>query len=238
MAKPSDQWKVHDHGPLEKLSENLWRAEGSLPGMSLRRVMTVARRSDGRLVIHSAVALGEAEMQELEAWGTPSFLLIPNAFHRLDAPRFKRRYPALTVLTPRGSRAKVEALIHVDGCYEDFPPDAAVELQTLPGVGELEGVMLVRASDGVSVVLNDIVFNMDKKKDFLGNAILTLFGSAPGPRVSRLARLMMVKDKPVLRRELERLAALPDLARLVVSHEKVATGVAAAEALREAATYL
>jgi hypothetical protein len=42
-----------------------------------------------------------------------------------------------------------------------------------------------------------------------------------------------------LRAELERLAALPDLANLIVSHEKVASGRAEAKAaLERAATFL
>src|SRR5690242_7905964 len=107
MTKTADAWTVIEHGPIEKLSENLWRVEGALPRMSLRRVMTAARMFDGRLVLHSAIALEESAMKELEAWGTPSFLVVPNAYHRRDAPGYKRRYPNITVLAPRGSRAKV-----------------------------------------------------------------------------------------------------------------------------------
>jgi hypothetical protein len=239
MLKTFDEWKVLSHGPIEKLTECLWRVEGALPGMSLRRVMTIAKREDGRLVINSAIALGESEMKEIEAFGTPSFLLVPNPQHRLDAPAYKKRYPGMQVLVPRGARAKIELVVYVDGTFEDFPPDARVELHRLPGVADLEGLMLVRSSDGVTVVLNDAVFNMDPKKDLLGYVITTLLGSAPGPRVSRLAKLAFIKDKPALKAELERLASLPDLSRLIVAHEKVANGKAAAsEALRQAATYL
>ena len=63
-------------------------------------------------------------------------------------------------------------------------------------------------------------------------------GSAPGPRVSRLAKAALVKDPAALRRDLERLAETPRLARLVVAHEKVASGPDAASALRQAATCL
>ena len=98
--------------------------------------------------------------------------------------------------------------------------------------------MFVRSPDGVTIVLSDIVFNMDRKRDPLGFLFTTLLGSAPGPRVSRLAKLLYIKDKPALRSDLERLARTPDLQRLVVAHEKVASGPGAAEALRTAATYL
>lgn len=237
-SKISDAWQVLPHGPIEQLAENLWRVEGSLKGMSLKRVMTVVRSRDGSLVIHSAIALTEQEQRKLEALGTPSVLLVPNRGHRLDAPAYKKRYPALRVFAPRGGRKGVEEVVPVDGTYEDFPGDDTVRLETLKGVGEEEGAMLVRSSDGTTVVLNDVVFNMDRKKDPLGWFFTTMLGSAPGPRVSRLVKLLFVKDRKVLRAELERLATIPDLVRLIVAHEKVASGVEAASALRRAATYL
>jgi hypothetical protein len=206
--------------------------------MSLRRVMTVVRLSDGRLVIHNGIALEEPAMKELEGWGAPAFLIVPSGMHRLDAPAYLKRHPALRVFAPRGSRAKVGEVVPVEGTYEDFPSDDTLRFETLRGVAEAEGAMLVRSSDGVTVVLNDAVFNMDRKRDPLGFLFTTLFGSAPGPRVSRLAKLALVKDKKALREDLERLAATPGLVRLIVSHEKVASGPDAAAALRTAATYL
>jgi hypothetical protein len=234
----SDDWKVLRHDPIEKLSENLWLVRGEVPRMTLKRVMTVARLGDGRLVIHSAIAMDEASMAALEAWGTPAFLLVPGRLHRLDAPAYKRRYPELKVLAPRGSRRFAEKAVGVDGSYEDFPADDTVQLVTLPGVNELEGAMVVRSADGVTVVVNDAVFNMDRKKDPLGFLFTTLFGSAPGPRVSRLFKLTAVSDKQAFRGELERLAATPSLVRFIPAHEKVASGPEAAAALRRAASYL
>jgi len=98
--------------------------------------------------------------------------------------------------------------------------------------------MIVESADGVTLVLNDAMFNMDKKSDWLGYLFTTLLGSAPGPRVSRLAKLLFIKDKQALRKDFERFATLPNLQRLIVAHEKVATGPDAAAALRQAATYL
>ena len=82
------------------------------------------------------------------------------------------------------------------------------------------------------------MFNMDRKRDPLGFLFTTAFGSAPGPRVSRLAKLVFIKDKRALRADFERYAALPNLTRLFVAHEKVASGADARQALLRAATYL
>ncbi len=231
-------WIVRSHGRLEKLAENLWWVWGSVPGMSLKRSMVVAKRRDGDLVIHNAIALDQAGMRELEAIGEPRYLIVPNAGHRLDAPAFKKRYPEIQVFAPRGGRDAVAKMVSVDGIYEDFPADEDVRLEMLDGIGDAEGAMIVRSTDGVTIVLNDAVFNMDKKRDPLGFLFTTLLGSAPGPRVSRLVKLLFVKDKRALRDHLERFAEYPDLVRLVVAHEKVAKGPDAASALRKAATYL
>lgn len=237
-SKISDEWQVLPHGPLEQLSENLWRVEGSLRGMSLKRVMTVVRRSDGSLLIHSAIALADKERRELEALGPPAVLLVPNREHRLDAPAYKKRYPALRVFAPSGGREAIAAVVPIDGTYEDFPADDTVRLETLHGVNAGEGAMLVRSKDGMTVVLNDCLFNMDRKKDPLGWFFTTVLGSAPGPRVSRLVKLLLIQDKKELRADFERFAEMPGLVRLIVSHEKVAHGVEAARALRQASTYL
>jgi hypothetical protein len=239
MSPPNaDTWKVLPHGPIEKLADNLWWVSGALKGMSLKRTMAVARRSDGRLVIHSAIAMSEDQMRELEALGEPAFLLVPNRGHRLDAPAYKQRYPGLKVYAPRGGRKGVEEKVHVDGTYEDFPGDETVRLETLRGVNEEEGVMSVSSSDGVTLVFNDVIMNMDRKKDVLGYLFTTALGSAPGPRISRLVKLLFVKDKAALRSDLERLAATKDLVRVMVAHENVAHGPEAAEAVRKATTYL
>ena len=238
MATNVGEWKVRPHGTIEKLASNLWRVSGAVPGMTLRRTMAIARRDDGGLVIHSAIALDEPSMTELETWGKPAVLLVPSAYHRLDAPAYKQRYPGVRIYTPRGSRAKVETRVAVDGTYDDFAGDDAVTLERLAGVNDVEGVMIVRSADGTTVVMNDAVFNMDRKRDLFGFLFTTVMGSAPGPRVSRLFKAAAVKDKKAMRADLERLAAIPDLVRLIVAHEKVASGADAAAALRRAAGYL
>lgn len=239
MGKAHFGWKPLPHEPIEKLAENLWFVRGSLPGMSLRRTMVVARRKDGDLVIHNGIALEAAAQAELEAWGTPAVLVVPCGIHRLDAKAYKERYPRLCVVAPPAARKKVEEVVAVDATYDDEAISTEdVRFETLQSVGAQEGAMLVRSADGLTVVLNDSMFNMDRPKDVLGYAITAVLGSAPGPRVSRLAKLLLVKDKKALRADFERYAALPDLVRVIVAHEKVASGPAARDALLAAARYL
>ncbi len=238
MEKAHSAWKVLAHGPIERLSENLWWVQGTLPGMSLKRVMVVVRLEDGRLLIHNGIALEDGAMRQIEDWGSPAFLVVPSATHRLDAPAYKARYPGLQVIAPRGARQSIEEVLPVDLVYEEVPPLPQATFRPLRGVADAEGVLVVDSPDGVTVVLNDAVFNMDRKRDILGFLFTSVLGSAPGPRVSRFAKLTLVKDKSALKSDLEQLAATPRLQRLIVAHEKVASGPDAAEALRRAATFL
>ncbi|MDQ3370425.1 MAG: hypothetical protein M3680_33815 [Myxococcota bacterium] len=218
MAKAHTSWRVLPHAPLEKLSDRLWRVEGNLPDIAMKRVMTVARRDDGSLVVHNAIALDAAAMAELDAWGPVAVVVVPNRFHRLDAAVFHERYPQARILCPAGAAAKVAQVVPVSGSYEELGADGAVELQTLAGTREREGAMIVRAGDDTTIVFNDAIFNMPHLAGFTGFVLRRLTGSTGGPRVSRLTRLLVISDRAAFRAHLERLAALPGLRRVIVAH--------------------
>src|SRR5262245_32661859 len=149
-TRAHDTWIVLPHKSIEKLSERLWRVEGTLPNMPLARVMTIARRSDGALVVHNAIAIDDAARAEIEAWGPIAAIVVPSGYHRLDAKVFHDRYPGARVVCPSGARVKVAQVVPVTGSYEDEPADAAVALETLDGTAAAEGVMIVRDAGGTS----------------------------------------------------------------------------------------
>jgi hypothetical protein len=172
-------------------------------------------------VIHSAIALEEPAMQSLESLGQVGFILVPNGFHRLDAFAFKQRYQKAKVLCPAGATKKVQEVVPVDGTYAEFPQDSRVSLEHLEGAGQQEGLVLVRDPGDGTLVLNDLIFNMPHGPGLAGFILKHLTASSGGPRISRISRLFLVKDKPKVRAALERLAALPDLRRVIVSHHLV-----------------
>ena len=94
-------------------------------------------------------------------------IVVPNAGHRLDAPAYKARYPSVVTFCPRGGRARIAEVVSVDGTYDDYVDDGTVRFETLDGVDASEGALFVRSEDGVTVVLNDVVMNMTKKKNLL-----------------------------------------------------------------------
>jgi hypothetical protein len=236
MPKPFQTWTVYPHGPIEKVAENLWRVAARLPGAPFPRTMIAVKLSDGRLVIHNAIALDEGEMKELEGWGTPAFLIVPGAGHRLDAKIFKDRYPGLRVVAPKGAKAKIEEVVKVDATECDFG-DPNVRYELVAGTSEGEGVLFVRSKAGTTLVFNDVLMNMQRLPGF-GGFMMGLFGfTGPKPKVSGPTRLLVVKDKKALRTELEQRAMTPDLARIEVGHGDAITSDPAG-ALRNAAATL
>jgi hypothetical protein len=221
MAKAHASWKVLPHGPIEKLSERVWRVEGALPNMPMKRVMTIAKRADGGLVIHNGICVADAELAEIAGWGRIAAIAVPNGYHRLDARVFHEKFPTARVICPPGARAKVAEVVPVTGTYADEPADDAVRFETLDGTKGNEGAMIVRDKSGTTLVLNDIVFNMPHVGGFSGFVLRRVTGSTGGPKISRIARWFVARDKPALRAHLERLAQLPELRRVVVSHHQV-----------------
>ena len=151
MAACFTQWTVLPHDPVQKLSENLWRVEGAL-GKTNRRVMSVIRLRDGRLIVHNAIALDEPEMKELEAWGEMAAILVPNRFHRQDCRIWKDRYPKAKLFCPAAAAGAVAQVAAVDGSYADAPGDDGVKVRHLMGIGDREGVVEVQSADGLGLV--------------------------------------------------------------------------------------
>jgi hypothetical protein len=218
MAKCFETWTVLPHGPLEKLSDNLWRVEGTMPDGTTKRVMTIARMKDGRLVIHNAIALEPALQAEIEAFGTPACIVVPNGFHRQDAKIYKDRYASANVYAPAKALKKVAQIVTVAGDYEAAPKDDTVRLCHLDGCKGSEGVLEVKSPDGVTLVFNDTICNLPKMTGFIG------FFLAPTGRASvpRFSRWLLVKDKGAFVRHVNSWAT-PDLARLIVSHGPMMT---------------
>jgi hypothetical protein len=221
-------WTVLPHGPVERLAPNLWRVEGRLNARNLR-VMVLVRLEDGRVVVHNPIALDDAGMAALEAWGEVAAVVMPNAFHRQDAFIFKERYPAARVYAPRSAVKAASRAVPCDGGWDEIPTDATLRVRHLEGVGEREGVLLVRSEDGVSAVFCDSVLNLPKLGGVLG-WILHPTGMLAVPRPTAW---WFASEPKALAADLERLAAEDGLVRVVPGHGGV-VDTSAADRLREA----
>jgi hypothetical protein len=229
MAKAFKTWTVLPHEPIEKLEDNLWRVSGKMPDGKTQRSMVVARMKDGALVIHNAIALDDAEMKELEAFGTPKVLVVPNGFHRQDAAIYKQRYAGLRVVCPAGARKRVQQIVPVDASLEDEGGDDDVCIENVDGAKQ-EGVLTVRSGDKVSLVFADLVLNMPPLRGAMG-FMLSPTGKLSVPRV---VRWIGTSNRAAVADRLSRLADTPGLSRVLVGHGRTVSD-RPAEALKAAA---
>lgn len=238
MTQLHTEWIVLPHGPVTHFDDDIATVQGdlSMPLGHFPRRMTVVRLGDERLVVFSAIALEDHEMQWLERWGRPAFLVVPSALHRIDAKAWKDRYPSMRVITPPGARAKVAEVVHVDDTSVDFG-DPSVRFVVVPGTNEGEAALEVERHGGTTLVVNDVVWNLSHRAGLSGWVLGVVGVTHETPHLPRFVEKLSVHDARALADQLDAWAALPRLRRVLVSHgEEITTEPA--EALRRIAQHL
>ncbi|HSD88052.1 MAG TPA: hypothetical protein VLB44_11080 [Kofleriaceae bacterium] len=217
--KPHRTWKVLPHGDIQQFADHLYVVEGRLrmPFGETSRHMTIVRLSGGRLAIFSAIALDEARMAKLESLGTPTFLIVPSAIHRIDAKPWKDRYPGLQVIAPVNAREKVGRVVGVDTTSLDLG-DPHVRLEYIPGTGNRELAMIVETATGKTLVINDLIFNMPAMSGIGGWAFRLLGFGFGHPSMPKLVKRRLVDDDREVRTQLRDWAGLDGLERIIVAH--------------------
>jgi hypothetical protein len=175
-------------------------------------------------------------MKELEAWGTPKWLVVPNGGHRMDSRIWKQRYPDMKVITPAGAKTKVEEIVKVDDTKAEL--DDTVVFEVLDGTKEREGVLRVTGGGKSHLVFCDgIMNNRSHNLRGFGGFMMGLAGfKSAALKVTFPSRMAIVDDKKAYRAHLERLAT-DDLARIDMAHGEPVTDGAQA-ALKHAASEL
>lgn len=223
------------HGAFLQLESNLWTVEGAIPLLPFQRRMTVVRTDLG-LFVHSAIRMRDPQMAELDALGPVRVVIVPNRYHRLDAPYYKARYPDARVFCPRQARSAVGQKVHLDGDYSLIPAMSGLDWELLDGVSIGEAVFRITSDEGrITLLFNDILFN-HRHVDGVRGQIFKLIGSTGGPRVTKVMRYSSVGDRRALGSHLERLADMRGLHRVIPGHGDVIEGEQASRAaLRTAA---
>lgn len=228
MAKPPRTWIVTRHQPIEKVEDNLWTVEGDVPGVPIKRRMFIIKRSDGTLLFFGcAIPLADELLAEVAAWGRPSMLVVTHDQHMIDARPFAEKLK-LRVYGPKECEPKMRQRADIAGMLGDIPEDAAVEILPVGGAKTGEPAAIVRSAGGkrVTLLVSDAVQNNSKAS--LG-LIPRLCGFAGGPKVVPLFKMLFVKDKAALRKQVSDWAELPGLVRVMFCHgEAVTDGAAAA----------
>ena len=220
MPNFNKEWKVLPHGEVIAIDDRIVTVEGdiSMPLTKFPRRMTVVGLSRNRSAVFSAMALKEQAMRRIEEVGKPSFLIVPNGHHRIDARPWKERYPKLKVLCPPAAKESVSEAVPVDST-DDILGGSDVQFVVVGGTGEAEAALIVRRKDGITLVANDVIANVRHPHGLGGKIIARLAGfGVSRPQVPRFVKRIMVEDKRKLANQLRQWSEIPGLRRIIPSH--------------------
>ncbi len=231
MAAKKRSWIVTDH-TLRKLEDNLWVVEGMLPTGPIHRRMSIIKMTDGSLLFYHAIPLTDAELAEVRAWGRPAYLVVAHHQHCLDANAFAEKL-GLKIFAPKACEKQVRERVSLAGTLEEFPNDATVTVESVPGSKLGEAMVKVKSGPRLNVLFADVIQNNPPDLMFL----FRLLGFAGGPKIVPAYRMMFVNDKSAVRAYIEQCASLPGLARLIPFHGTIVEQ-GAGESLRSAVSKL
>jgi hypothetical protein len=138
----------------------------------------------------------------------------------MDATFYKKRYPDMKVIAPAAARARVEQVIAVDATEEDALPPLGITVHKIAGMKPFmsENALAVQVDGGKALILNDVIGG----DGFAGpgsNFLLRMLGPPGGTiGIARVVRWMEIADGRAVKAALGRLAEIPDLKILTVSH--------------------
>lgn len=214
-----ETWETHctGHGELQEVwPDTLYtlEAKGCSRGPPTRN-MAIYKVPDGskRLVIYNGIAVKEETVEQIEALGTPSVLVIPNYYHRCCAAVWKERYPNIMVVCPQVARENAEKVVKVDATIEEWAamPEWRnwVHATTIDGWGPFESVVEVdlekKANGKKAVLVCDLLFTVPYEENagyadrfavwmFDSSIELPPDGEIVIPKVARISRIFAIED--------------------------------------------
>jgi hypothetical protein len=213
---------------LKPVAANLWIVDGPIirfgmpwPKMAFPTRMTIVRIGND-LFVHSPTRLTDALRAQVEALGTPRWIIGPNRIHYWWIADWKRAWPEADVyLAPRireQAGARVDFAAHALDAASGYPWDG--ELATLPIVGSFMTEIEFFHPASRTLILTDLIENFEPRKlGSLAMRWLTRLGGVQDPdgQTPRDLRFTFCEQRPQLKAAIERMLAWhPE--RVVLAH--------------------
>jgi Domain of unknown function (DUF4336) len=182
--------------------------------------MTVVRLGDGRLLLHSPVAIDDALMQALVALGPVGYLVAPNRFHHLRMPDATQRFPEARVFGAKGLREKARGVRVDEVLSEEIPAEWAPALDLCPvfGAPEMSEVAFFHKKSR-TLLVSDLLFNIVEPEGLATKMVLTLMGTRGRLAKSRLW-WKFTNDKKAFGASIEKIMNW-DFDRLIMAHGNI-----------------
>jgi len=208
--------------PPRQLAENLWVVERpqNFYGLPVGTRMTVIRLADGRLLLHSPVALEPELREQLDAIGRVGFAVAPNRVHHLYAGDVVRAYPGTRLWIAPGLERKRPDLVYEAVLGDEAPEEWRGQVDQVFFRGrpyENEVVFFHRPSR--TLIMCDLAFNFGPRAPAPTRLLMKLLRSYGRLGPSTLDP-WLIRDRHAARASLERILAW-DFDRIIVAHGDV-----------------
>lgn len=204
---------------LERVAEELWAAQGELrvSGFPLEIRMTVIRKPDGGLILHSPIEISDALAVDVDALGDVSDILAPSRMHHTFVFGAERRWPDATLWGAPGLPDKRPDLLFDAILGDDTPPElgGAIETRLFAGCPLASEVVCFHPRSR-TLIVTDLVFNIQRSRSALSRAYLRASGAWKTVAQTPLMRAV-IRDRAAARHSLERIFEW-DFDRLIMSH--------------------
>lgn len=203
---------------LERLDDALWVAAApqTFLGMHLGTRMTIVRRADGGLVVHSPIALDDGLRGEVEAIGPVRRVIAPNLYHHLYAGQWAAAFPDVRLVGPKKLADKREDL-KLDAFLGETPD---VGWQGTLDQVRISGCMLQETvffhPPSRTLISADFVENFESSPHWPTRMYLKASGVHGKPGVSRPIRWMF-RDRDQAKTAIERVLSW-NFERIVLAH--------------------
>lgn len=211
---------MNPYEPLREIAPGLHVMDGRWKRSPFKRRMTVIRRADGELAIHSAIRLHDEDYGKiLGPLGRVTLVVVPSSLHGDEARYYAERYPAAKVLVPKPVKEKCAAkLARVDGTIaEDWPEAWKDELVPLQVEGTKMGEAIFLHVPSKTVVVTDLVFHFTDELTGFAKTLMTWNGVVGRVAPSRIFRWFFLKDREAFRRSMQPVKGW-EFDRIVMSH--------------------
>lgn len=206
---------------LTQITDGIWEGEGVVspgPGMRMGTRMTVVRKPNGGLWIHSPIELDDSTASEIEALGPVEEIVSPNLFHHLFLKGALERWPDAVFFASEGLAAKRPDLPSARTLEPGEDWLGCFDVLALGGMPRFqEHVFFHKPSR--TLIVTDLIFNEPAGHTAATRLFFRVFGTYGRLSVSRLFR-SIIRDKAAFGASLRPVLEI-DADRVVMAHGKV-----------------
>lgn len=214
----SYQWQPIDD------QRQLWYCPYYVPGYKACTLAFLSKNKD-LLLVSPGAKLVDSLPKELANGKNPTMALVPNAFHHMGVPAWRKKYRDLVVVAsddaiPRLKRKGYTSIQRLSLFKEALPEN--ITLLEPEGMRFGEVWLRVASKEGVAWIVCDAFFNHPKfSNKFITRLIQKLMKAAPGLQISNIVKYFLIKNRGLYKKWLRTQLAKDKPSILIPAHGEI-----------------